>query len=114
MKLKDYIYIGLISVLVLLLVFRKPGISEKEHQQKKMIDSLTTDINHKNEFIKLLDKQLIVYDDSIAKFKNTFNNNDKKIKEIHKNYEDKVRIIDSYDVDQLESFFSNRYKDSTE
>ena len=114
LTLKDYIFIGIILVLTLLLIFHKSGNIQVDTRQRT-IDSLTNQISQRDIIIKQFDKDIIALVDSASKLKTEVKINDVKIKNIYHEYTIKIKSVDDYDVDQLERFFSERYDtDSTQ
>ncbi len=75
------------------------------------VDSLKTD----NEFIVQrmyeLERNQTMFFDLINKNNNLIHENNKELQKLKKIYNAKINSVNEYNVSQLDSFFTNRYKD---
>lgn len=112
LSIKDYILGGIIAILLCFIIFKKSNSSPDQILIKHTQDSLQTEIFKKTDSIGLYSNRIISLEDSIKNIQNKIDHNDKDIKIIRQVYERKVKVIDDWDVDQLERFFSDRYNNS--
>ena len=80
-------------------------------KSEKVIDSLNGQIKIKEDSIAVFQKEICTFVDKVEVAEKKLEENKIKVKKIYQIYEVRVETIDSYDVDQLEQFFSDRYKD---
>lgn len=115
LKLKDYIFLGIILLLLIIGLFKqcssnKPILKEFENTHK--LDSIQRLLKEKEDSI-LLDKiyidSLNIYNDRLKKM---LNKNTSKIKNIKNEAHKKDSIVSFYNANELELFFTERY-DST-
>lgn len=112
LQLKDYIIIGLIVALLFIVLFRKNNPDPQIVLNKYRIDSLNRELVLKGDSIKLKDGQIQYYKDLIAQYQKIIDKNNIQLKEIKDLYDKKSSVIDNYDIIELDSFFSARYKKS--
>ncbi len=110
-KIKDYIFVGIIVTLLLIVLFNKPKVKQITNQIENThkIDSLTHLNNEKKDSIKELSEQvdsLNVYNDRL---KLSLNKNILLIKKIENETLKKNSVVSVYNVDELEQFFTERY-----
>lgn len=102
-----------IAITILLgcfLIFNQyQGYDFKESQ--KVIDSLNAQIKIKEDSIEVFQKEICIFVDRVEIAEKKLEENKIKVKKIYEIYEVQIQTIDSYDVNQLEQFFSDRYKD---
>ena len=76
------------------------------------VDSLNTQIKLRDDSIKLKESEIKGFEVGIKRSQVAIDNNNDKIDELYDKFNVQVRTVDSYDVVQLEYFFTDRYKDS--
>ena len=94
------------------IIFYRSGV-KKDLAYKQQIEELNTKIKSKEDSIHFYEGQIDIFADKIQRTEMKLEENQTKIKKIYKEYEAHLLSIDSYDIDELERFFSDRYKDST-
>jgi peptidoglycan hydrolase CwlO-like protein len=94
------------------IIFYRAGV-KKELAYKQQIEDLNTKIKSKEDSIHFYEGQIDIFVDKVHRTEMKLEENQTKIKKIYKEYEVHLLSIDSYDIDELERFFSDRYKDST-
>jgi peptidoglycan hydrolase CwlO-like protein len=94
------------------IIFYRSGV-KKDLAYKQQIEELNTKIKSKEDSIHFYEGQIDIFADKIQRTEMKLEENQTKIKKIYKEYEVHLLSIDSYDIDELERFFSDRYKDST-
>lgn len=109
--MKKYIIAALI-VAGIVMVFYTPKFFQ-DRELTHTIDSLNTEIQHLEDTINIKEQEIGLYVDKVIVAEQKLLENEGKIKIIKEIYEVQVQTVDSYDVNQLEQFFSDRYKDST-
>ena len=80
-------------------------------KSEKVIDSLNAQIKIKQDSIAVFQKEICIFVDRVEIAEKKLEENRNKVKKIYEIYEVQIQTIDSYDVNQLEQFFSDRYKD---
>jgi hypothetical protein len=108
--MKKYIIIGIILIISALLLY--PG-SYNESQYEQAIDSLNVEINLKEDSIKLSQVKIDTLEHRVEVAETKLEENQGKVKKIYETYEVQIQSVDSYDINQLEQFFSDRYKDTS-
>lgn len=105
-----YILLGIILILLVLVIFRKTPPSPNSSLQQHTKDSLIREISRaKDSVAHFYEGKLKSLDSSFKAKQDKINSNDTKIKEVYKAYERKVNTVNSWDVDSLQRFFSDRY-----
>jgi len=107
----SHLILGAIILLLLWLLLRPVKVDmSKYDKQKQQIDSLSSVIGE-------LQKEQITLDNSIQKHQNVIdsldneiNNTNKEIADVREYYGKKIRDILNYTPQQLDDFFSKRYK----
>jgi peptidoglycan hydrolase CwlO-like protein len=94
------------------IIFYRSNV-KKELAYKEQIKDLNSQIKAKEDSINAYREQVDIFVDKVHRAEMQLEENQTKIKKIYKEYEVHLLSIDSYDIDELERFFSNRYKDST-
>lgn len=94
------------------IIFYRSSV-KKELAYKQQIEDLNNQIKAKQDSINAFREQVDIFVDKVHRAEMQLEENQTKIKKIYKEYEVHLLSIDSYDIDELERFFSNRYKDST-
>jgi hypothetical protein len=111
---------SLITVILVILaavavyfIFLDRGLNYDKKELKKAIDSLNKEIVLKEDTINIKEEEIHVFEEKVEQAQKTIDANNIKIKNLNKKHEIQVLTIDSYDVNQLEQFFSDRYRDTT-
>jgi len=91
--------------------------NEKISEQDAVIEQNTAKIDSLRGIITGLEANQLKYDATIASLKDSLvalntqiDNNESKIKDLKKKYNEKVNSISSYSSNQLEDFLTDRYK----
>jgi len=91
--------------------------NEKISEQDAVIEQNTAKIDSLRGVITGLEANQLKYDATIASLKDSLvalntqiDNNESKIKDLKKKYNEKVNSISSYSSNQLEDFLTDRYK----
>jgi septal ring factor EnvC (AmiA/AmiB activator) len=105
------IIIAALIVLGAFLVFHEYKGHNIEGSQK-IIDSLNAKIKIKEDSIVVFQNQISIFASKVAVAEEKIKDNQSKVKKIYQTYEVQIQTIDSYDVSELEQFFSDRYKDT--
>lgn len=98
-------------VSLIFFTFRNTSYNSKD--LKKTIDSLNIQISLKEDSIYRSRIEIDTLTKRIEIAEQKITENQVKIITIYKRYETKIPVIDSYDVTQLELFFSEKFKDSS-
>jgi thioredoxin-related protein len=109
--MKTVIAVVLILIGCFLLFNQYQGFDFKKSE--KVIDSLNVEIKIKEDSILVFQKEICIFVDKVEVAEKKLEENKIKIKKIYEIYEVQIQTIDSYDVNQLEQFFSDRYKNKT-
>lgn len=107
--MKNIVIIILIVIGCLLIFNQYQGYDFKKSE--KVIDSLNAQIKIKEDSIAVFQKEICTFVDKVEIAEKKLEENKIKVKKIYEIYEVQIQTIDSYDVNQLEQFFSDRYKD---
>jgi hypothetical protein len=108
--MKKYIIIALILIVSALLLY--PG-SYNESEYEQAIDSLNVEIHLKEDSIKISQVKIDTLEHRVEVAETKLEENQGKVRKIYETYEVQVQSVDSYDINQLEQFFSDRYKDTS-
>jgi len=108
--MKKYIIIALVLIIFALLLY--PG-SYNESQYEKAIDSLNVEIHIKEDSIKISQVKIDTLEQRVEVAETKLEENKGKVRKIYETYEVQIQSVDSYDINQLEQFFSDRYKDTS-
>jgi hypothetical protein len=107
--MKNFIIAIVAVAFVYLIFFTFRSASYNSRDLKKTIDSLNTQIVLKEDSIKIARIQIDTLNHRVEIAEQKLNENQVKIVTIYKKYETKIPVIDSYDINQLELFFSEKY-----
>lgn len=107
--MKTVVTIIIVLVGCLLIFNQYQGYDFKKSE--KLIDSLNAQIKIKEDSIAVFQKEICKFVDRVEIAEKKLEENKIKVKKIYEIYEVQIQTIDSYDVNQLEQFFSDRYKD---
>jgi hypothetical protein len=110
--MKKFIIITVFVFIGAAIIFYRSNV-KKEIEYKKAIDSLNYQIHLKEDSIIAYREKVEIFVDKVHRAEVQLQENKLKIKKIYKEYEIHLLSVDSYDIDELERFFANRYKDST-
>lgn len=95
-------------------IFLDRDLNYDKQELKKTIDSLNKEINLKEDTINIKEEEEVhVFENQVERAQKTIDVNNVKIKKLNQKHEIQILTIDSYDVAQLEQFFTNRYRDSS-
>jgi preprotein translocase subunit SecF len=94
-------------------IFLDRGLNYDKQELKKTIDSLNKEIDLKEDTINIKEEEVHVFENQVERAQKTIDVNNVKIKKLNQKHEIQILTIDSYDVNQLEQFFTNRYRDSS-
>jgi hypothetical protein len=108
--MKKYIIVFLILIVSALLLY--PG-SYNESEYEQAIDSLNVEIHLKEDSIKISQVKIDTLEHRVEVAETKLEENQGKVRKIYETYEVQVQSVDSYDINQLEQFFSDRYKDTS-
>jgi hypothetical protein len=108
--MKKYIIVILILIVSALLLY--PG-SYNESEYEQAIDSLNVEINLKEDSIKISQVKIDTLEHMVEVAETKLEENQGKVRKIYETYEVQIQSVDSYDINQLEQFFSDRYKDTS-
>ena len=102
---------GAIILLLLWLLLKPSNIDlSKYDKQKQQIDSLSNVINGLQKEQTRLDQSILKYQTKIDSLDNEINNTNQEIANVREYYGKKIRDILNYTPQQLDDFFSKRYK----
>jgi predicted nucleic acid-binding Zn-ribbon protein len=107
--MKKYIIAGIIIIIAIALLY--PG-SYDNSKYEKAIDSLNVEIQIKEDSIKVAQVKIDTLEHRVEVAETKLEENQGKVRKIYETYEIQIQSVDSYDIDQLEQFFSDRYKDT--
>jgi len=110
-KIKDYIFIGIIVTLLLIVLFNKPKVKQltKEIENTHKLDSLTYLNREKSDSIKELFTEIDSLNSYNDKLKLSLNKNILVIKNIENETRKKNGVVSVYNVVELQKFFTERY-----
>jgi hypothetical protein len=74
---------------------------------------MNKEIDLKEDTINIKEEEVHVFENQVERAQKTIDVNNVKIKKLNQKHEIQILTIDSYDVTQLEQFFTNRYRDSS-
>jgi uncharacterized protein (UPF0335 family) len=110
--MKKFIIITIFVFIGAAIIFYRSNV-KREVEYKKAIDSLNHQIDLREDSIIAFREQVEIFVEKVHRAETQLQENKLKIKKIYKEYEIHLLSVDSYDIDELERFFANRYKDST-
>jgi hypothetical protein len=108
--MKQYIITGIIIIIAIALLY--PG-SYDDSKYEQAIDSLNVEIQIKQDSIKISQLKIDTLEHKVQLAEDKIRDNQGKVRKIYETYEIQIQSVDSYDINQLEQFFSDRYKDTT-
>jgi hypothetical protein len=111
-SMKKFIIITIFVFIGAAIIFYRSNV-KREVEYKKAIDSLNHQIDLREDSIIAFREQVEIFVEKVHRAETQLQENKLKIKKIYKEYEIHLLSVDSYDIDELERFFANRYKDST-
>jgi len=107
----SHLIMGAIILLLLWLLLKPSNVDlSKYDKQKQQIDSLSNVINGLQKEQKSLDESVIKHQNKIDSLDNEINNTNQEIADVREYYGKKIRDILNYNPQQLNDFFSKRYK----
>jgi len=110
--MKKYIIPAVLALAAAALVFYGSNKFNKSKFQQE-IDGLNAEIKLQEDTIQMKEKEIEVFAEKVEIAEQKLEENKGKVKVIYKEYEVQVQTVDSYDINQLEQFFANRYADTT-
>ena len=109
MKTKDFAYIGIIVLLLLLALFKghsdNKALDKLHSSNKALEDSISVQMNT----ISWLNKAQIENIHQIQTLQDSLNNNQLKYKTIYEKYYIKDSVANSLSINDIQQFFSKRY-----
>jgi len=107
----SHLIMGAIILLLLWLLLKPANVNlSKYDKQKQQIDSLSRVISELQKEQIVLDKSIEKHQNIIDSLDNEINNTNKEIADVREYYGKKIRDILNYTPQQLDDFFSKRYK----
>jgi peptidoglycan hydrolase CwlO-like protein len=107
----SHLIMGAIILLLLWLLLKPSNVDlSKYDKQKQQIDSLSNVINGLQKEQTRLDQSILKYQTKIDSLDNEINNTNQEIANVREYYGKKIRDILNYTPQQLDDFFSKRYK----
>jgi hypothetical protein len=105
-----------IPIILIFIYFNlKPsGVNETLKANKKIeekIDSIRLSSEELNEKINQLEQNQIIFNDIIAQNNLLIEENNKELAKLKRVYNDKINSVSRYNIAQLDSFFTSRYKE---
>jgi len=106
---------ALILGLLFTLFIGKPSEIKQTFKTNAKIEKVVDSIKQDNNFILSrmyeLERNQALYYDEIGKTQQLIMNNNNSILKLQKIYNEKIKSINNFNVAQLDSFFTNRYKE---
>jgi peptidoglycan hydrolase CwlO-like protein len=107
----SHLILGAIILLLLWLLLKPTKVDlSKYDKQKQEIDSLNNILVNLQKHQLELDKSILFHQNIIDSLDNEINNTNKEIADVREYYGKKIRDILNYTPQQLDDFFSKRYK----
>ena len=114
--LLDVIIIAIPIILIYMYFNLKTGDTKQTLSDNKKIEEKIDSVKVYNEFISekvvQLEQNQEIFNDIINKNNELITQNNKELGKLKRAYNDKIKTIGNYNVAQLDSFFSKRYKES--
>jgi peptidoglycan hydrolase CwlO-like protein len=109
-KYKDYVFLLIIVVLLVLNIMNSNAIRTDVKQYEKRFDYIDAEINDLKLRNESIDRKIENNNTKIDIVNNKIESVDKTIRKIKENTDEKVGNIDNLKPSELELFFTNRYK----
>jgi len=107
----SHLILGAIILLLLWLLLKPTNVDmSKYDKQKQEIDSLNNVLVNLQKHQLELDKSILFHQNRIDSLNNEISNTNKEIADVREYYGKKIRDILNYTPQQLDDFFSKRYK----
>jgi len=107
----SHLILGAIILLLLWLLLKPTKVDlSKYDKQKQEIDSLNNVLVNLQKHQLELDKSILFHQNRIDSLNNEISNTNKEIADVREYYGKKIRDILNYTPQQLDDFFSKRYK----
>jgi len=107
----SHLILGAIILLLLWLLLKPTKVDlSKYDKQKQEIDSLNNVLLNLQKHQLELDKSILFHQNRIDSLNNEISNTNKEIADVREYYGKKIRDILNYTPQQLDDFFSKRYK----
>lgn len=110
--MKKFVIITIFVFIGAAVIFYRSNV-KKELAYKQQIEDLNNQIKAKEDSINAFREKVDIFVEKVHRAEKQLEENKTKIKKIYKEYEIHLLSVDSYDIDELERYFANRYKDST-
>lgn len=109
MKIKDLLYIGIIIILIIIYFFKPINSRKLESLEKERTELIQKISVQKDSILKISGEQVKI-ENEVDSMKSSFKENQIRYVTNTKEFKIKDSIINSYSIDQLQSFFTDRYK----
>lgn len=107
--------VGLLLGLIITIFIGKPSEIKATFKANKQIEKGIDSLKKDNQFITSrmfeFEKNQLAFYDAISKNNALLEQNNSKITKLQKIYNEKITNINTYNISQLDSFFTSRYKD---
>lgn len=100
----------IIGGLLVFNILNTEGIKTDVKEYRHRIDSLQINIDSAMQVNKVIDNKIEKVDEKVINVTKEIHHIDKTIEVVKKNTDEKVNDADNFGVNELELFFSNRYK----
>jgi peptidoglycan hydrolase CwlO-like protein len=107
---KETILLLIISGLVIWNVFNTNNLKTDVKGYKNQIDSLQVHIDSAQQVNKVIDSKIEKVDEKVATVTKEIHHIDNTITIVKNNTDEKINTADNFGVNELELFFTNRYK----
>jgi peptidoglycan hydrolase CwlO-like protein len=109
-KYKDFLFLTIIVVLLILNILNLNTVKTDVKQYQKRFDYIDSEINELKLRNSSIDKKIENNNTKIDIVNNKLISVDKTIKKVKENTDEKIGNIDNLKPNELELFFTNRYK----
>jgi len=107
---KETILLIIIAVLVIWNVFNTNSVKTDVDGYRNRIDSLQVHIDSVQQVNKVIDSKIEKVDEKVVSITQEIHHIDKTIEVVKTNTYEKINDADNFGTNELELFFSNRYK----
>ena len=112
----DIIVIAIPIMLIYFFLTHKPAEFKQTIQDNKVLEEKIDSVKVYNEFISekivQLEENQQVFNDIITQNNNLIQQNNKELIKLKRIYNAKINNVNGFNVAQLDSFFTNRYKET--
>jgi methyl-accepting chemotaxis protein len=109
-KYKEFIMLLVIAVLLILNIINSNTVKTDVKQYQKRFDYIENEINGLKKLNQVIDDRIINNNKQIEIVNNKIESIDKTIQRVKKNTDEKIGNVDNLKPNELELFFTNRYK----